>query len=377
MALFRARTARSAADPAPQRGAQPQGGASVAGSAPPSASRAAHAASAAAPPPAVAHALGDAWPSGSAASALPVAPEAAAVGIEVRRFAGPADYVGRVRLRVAHVTDIHVGRVTPMRVQHAAVAAVNALEPDLVVVTGDFVCHSQLYLDALEEVMKGYRAPVAAVLGNHDYWSGADAVRRALLRAGVEVLANAHTTVTLRGERLQLVGLDDAYTGHADRAAAVRGLRADVPSLGLSHIAEEADGLWRAGVPLVLAGHTHAGQVTFARLHELSIGKLAGHRYVHGLYGTRRPAAAPDGAVYVGAGIGAAVMPLRLGERGRREVTVFELGASPGDFSEHHAEQSALPGRRPTRAQVERRQRAVFAKELKREAAARRRSDGG
>jgi predicted MPP superfamily phosphohydrolase len=308
--------------------------------------------------------------------ALAVIPEAVAAGIEVRRFAGPADYVGRLRVRVAHVTDIHVGRVTPMRVQHAAVAAVNALEPDLVVVTGDFVCHSQLYLDALEEIMASYRAPVVGVLGNHDYWSGADAVRRALLRAGVEMLANAHTTITLRGERLQLVGLDDAYTGHADRWAAVRGLRADLPSLGLSHIAEEADGLWRAGVPLVLAGHTHGGQVTFARLHELAIGKLAGHRYVHGLYGTRRAASAPEGAVYVGAGIGAAVMPLRLGERGRREVTVFELGAPVGEFAEHHAEQTALRGRKPSPAQVERRRLAVFAKELKREAAARRRIGG-
>ena len=112
-----------------------------------------------------------------------------------------------------------------------------------------------------------------AVLGNHDHWSGAEEVRHALERGGVEVLRNRHTTITLRHERLQVVGLDDAYTGHARRDEAVKGLRHDLPSIALSHIAEEADGLWRHGVPLVLSGHTHAGQVTLARLHEFAVGR--------------------------------------------------------------------------------------------------------
>lgn len=287
--------------------------------------------------------------------------------IELRRFAGPAihgEQLGRP-LRIAHLTDMHVGRVTPMRIQRAAVALANAENPDLVVITGDFVCHSQEYLDALEEVMRGFNAPVVGVLGNHDYWSGAREVRHALRRANVELLENVHTTITLRGERLQLVGLDDAYTGHADRAKALKGLRRDLPSLGLSHIAEEADGLWAHGVPLVLAGHTHAGQVTLAGLHELAIGRLAGHRYVHGLYGTRT-SRAPKGALYVGAGIGASVMPLRLGERGRREVTMFELGVVPGHFDEHHGEQPALPGRAPSPEVKQKRQLAVQKKEEKR-----------
>jgi hypothetical protein len=148
-------------------------------------------------------------------------------------------------------------------------------------------------------------------------------------------------------------------------------MRKDLPTLGLSHIAEEADGLWRAGVPLVLSGHTHGGQVTVARLHELALGKIAGHKYVHGLYGSRerkgRHHGEAHGAVYVGAGIGAAIMPLRLGDRGKREVTMFELGAQPGDFAEHHEEQEPLEGRKPTPEQTERRAAAVIRKRLLRE----------
>jgi len=287
--------------------------------------------------------------------------------IAVRHFAGPSSFVPQLDgLRIAHLTDIHVGRVTPMAIQNAAVALTNEAKPDLVVITGDFVCHSQKYLDQLEALVRGFKAPVLGVLGNHDHWSGADEVRAALKRGGVEVLDNAHTVLTLRHQQLQVLGLDDAYTGHADRERALKGLRADLPTLGLSHIAEEADRLWARGVGLVLSGHTHAGQVTLARLHELAIGHLAGHKYVHGLYGSRQRETAPGGAVYVGAGIGASVIPFRLGERGRREIAIFELGTEPGTLDEHHEEQLPLKGRAPGPELVAKRNAAVHKRREKR-----------
>ncbi|MEM6990717.1 MAG: metallophosphoesterase [Myxococcota bacterium] len=281
----------------------------------------------------------------------------------VRRFAGPHMHVDQLdHIRVAHLTDLHVGRITPMAVQYRAVDIANAAHPDLVVMTGDFVCHSQEYLDALIDVVQRVHAPVLCVLGNHDHWAGGDEVRWALRKGGAEVLDNAHTTITVRHQPIQIVGLDDAYTGHADRAAATKGLRRDRPVLGLSHIAEEADALWTFDVPLVLSGHTHAGQVTWARLHELWLGRVYGHRYVHGLYGRRGEA----GAVYVGAGVGASVMPLRLGQRARREVTIFELGQMAGSFEEDHDEQIALPGRPPSEDKRRRRIDQVRRKRMKR-----------
>jgi len=288
--------------------------------------------------------------------------------IELRRFAGPAFHHDQLSapLCVAHVTDLHVGRVTPMAVQMAAVDLVNRQDPDVVVITGDFVCHSQEYLDALTEVIAAYKAPVFGVLGNHDHWSGAAEVRRALRKGGAEILDNASTIITLEHERLQLVGIDDAYTGHADIPRAIKGLRPDVATIALSHIAEEADRLWHHGIPLVLSGHTHAGQITLARLNELALGRMVGHKYIHGLYGTRDEPP-PAGAVYVGAGIGAAVIPLRIGERARREVTLFELGYRPGLFDEHHGTQEALPGRPPSEKTMAQRALAVAKKQARRE----------
>lgn len=291
--------------------------------------------------------------------------------IELRRFLGTARHAEQLgHLRVAHLTDQHFGRVTPLAVQEAAIELTNDQRPDLVVMTGDFVAHSQRYLDQLVATLAKLEAPAIAVLGNHDHWSGADEVARALDRAGVQLLRNQHTVVTLRHEPLQVVGLDDSYTGHADVERATKGLDPRLPTLGLSHVAEEADALWRHGVPLVLSGHTHAGQITLARLNEIALGKLVGHKYVHGLYGTRRPVELePAGAVYVSAGIGASVMPLRVGERGRREIAVFELGCEAPLVDEHHAEQPALPGRKPSEKLQEKRRRQNEAKMWRREVA--------
>jgi len=292
--------------------------------------------------------------------------------IRLRRFAGPREYTfGMTPLRIVHLTDLHVGVVTPWSVQLEAMERANAQNPDLIVITGDFVCHSQLYLDQLTDLTSRLRGPVVGVLGNHDYWAGADEVAHALDRGGVQLLRNQNTTITLRNQKLQIVGVDDAYTGNADKNAAVCGIDPKIPVLGLSHIAEEADGLWKRGVPLVLAGHTHGGQITVARLHEIAIGRLFGHKYVHGLYGSRHPDRnnpdSPHGAVYVSAGIGASVIPLRFGDRGHREIAIFELGAQPGAFDEHHAEQPALLGRKPSEKVQQRRAEQVEKNKIQRE----------
>ena len=289
--------------------------------------------------------------------------------IRVRRFAGPAEYAGAMEpIRIAHLTDQHVGRITPLAIQREAVDLTNAEQPDLVVITGDFVCHSQLYLDQLVELVRAFRAPVIGVLGNHDHWAGADEVAAALRRGGVEVLRNDSTIITIRQQHLQIVGLDDAYTGHARIDKAVAGLRRDLPALALSHIAEEADHLWKCGIPLVLAGHTHGGQITVARLHEIAVGKIGGHKYVHGLYGTRQPhrGAVVTGAVYVGAGIGASVIPIRIGERGKREITIFEFGRRPGEFEEPDREQAPLTGRAPSPEKMRRRAEKVIRRRTRR-----------
>jgi uncharacterized protein len=255
--------------------------------------------------------------------------------IRLRHFAGHYNYSEQLssNIRVAHITDQHVGRVTPLKVQYQAIELALEKDPDIVVLTGDFVCHSELYLNDLTEVMKKIDRPTFAVLGNHDHWTNASAVKAALSKGGIEVLENAHTTIRIRNDFLQLVGIDDAYTKNADVKKATKGMKKNIATLGLSHIAEEADKFWLKNVPLVLSGHTHGGQITVAKLHELILKKVVGHKYIHGFYGQRH-LGYPYGAVYVSAGIGAAVMPIRMGEKGKREIAIFELGAQSDELFE-------------------------------------------
>ena len=96
--------------------------------------------------------------------------------IELRRFAGTLRHAQQLTtpLRIAHVTDQHVGRVTPMRVQMAAVELINERRPDLVCVTGDFVCHSQAYLDALSALIKPFNVNVASLVSMFTVLIGGD-----------------------------------------------------------------------------------------------------------------------------------------------------------------------------------------------------------
>jgi 2',3'-cyclic-nucleotide 2'-phosphodiesterase (5'-nucleotidase family) len=137
-------------------------------------------------PPRLAEAAAWAARTGARRGVRALSEDKAPFGIQLRRFAGPLAYRNTIwaHLRIAHLTDLHVGRITPFAVQRAAVEMTNAEKPDLVVLTGDFVCHSQLYLDQLIEVVSRFRAPTVAVLGNHDYWSGADEVERRASQRG-------------------------------------------------------------------------------------------------------------------------------------------------------------------------------------------------
>ncbi len=287
-----------------------------------------------------------------------------AYGFRVRSFLGPQAFHENVsRLRVAHFTDLHFGRITPEAAQEEAVSLVLAGKPDICVITGDFVCYSQLYLDQLVKVLSKLDVPTFAVLGNHDYWSGSEEVARALRKTNVELLKNENTKISIRGEHIQICGLDDTYTGHGDYDATLKGLDPKYATIALTHVPEDADRFWERGVKMVFAGHTHAGQITLARLNEIAIGKFAGHKYVHGLYGNR----ATYGALYVGAGVGSGVVPMRIGDRGKREVAFFEFGRDAHVEGEHHTEQPPAKGRKPTPKLLQKRQAYVEKRLLKRE----------
>jgi len=221
------------------------------------------------------------------------------------------------RVRVVQLTDLHVGRNTPMPRLQEAVALAQRARPDVVVMTGDYVNRSLDQLPRLRQLVLALPRPCLATLGNHDHWSGAAAVRAALTRAGVQVLTNASTVVRGGGWELTVVGIDDGYTSHH----AVRQAFARVPrprdTLVITHYPEVAPTVARFGGRLILSGHTHGGHLDVPVVTR-GLARLAGHRYIGGWYtvGAAR--------LYVNVGIGAAKVQVRTG-RAAPEVAVFDL----------------------------------------------------
>jgi len=204
------------------------------------------------------------------------------------------------RVRVARLTDLHVGFGTAASVLDAAVLRCREASPDLVVLTGDYVNRTTVYLPELRKLLARLPRPCVATLGNHDHWSDGSAVREALAAEGVDVLSNAHTRLRLGGEHLTVVGVDDGHTGHADPKRAF------------------SDGVAAHGGRLVLAGHTHGGQFDLGSVTDAML-RAAGEPYAAGWYDLDRT------RLYVNAGVGGAVIGTRLGPRATPEVALFDL----------------------------------------------------
>jgi hypothetical protein len=171
--------------------------------------------------------------------------------------------------RIAQITDIHVGPTIRRGYLQRIVNKVNALQADLIAITGDVVDGDVPSLRAHVAPLQGLKARegVALVLGNHELYSGAPAWVQEFRRLGMQVLLNEHFVVRRESATLAVAGVTDHSTGRffaemaCDPHAAIRGEgeSADVRVL-LAHQPVTAPAGSDAGYHLALHGHTHGGQ---------------------------------------------------------------------------------------------------------------------
>lgn len=223
-------------------------------------------------------------------------------------------------LRVAQLTDLHVGTLTPVERIRAAIDAANAFEPDLVVLTGDYVAHDKRGIGLMREQLGGLTAPTVAVLGNHDHWVDAQGAAAALAKHGYAVLQNENTTLTLRGEPFTVLGVDDLVTQNAEPAKAMKGARPG-SRIVLAHAPKTADILRLFGKPaLVLTGHTHGCQVNIPGLSWFVMTAIVREPYIRGTYQVGKV------QLYVNRGVGNSAPKLRVNSP--PEVTLAVLRSS-------------------------------------------------
>jgi len=222
-------------------------------------------------------------------------------------------------MRLVQLSDFQEGMWGQSRaLTRRAVACAVSLAPDAVFLTGDFVDRGRWRARGDLFAPLARQAATFAVLGNHDHArSSADttALVEGLRAQGVTVLNNAHAWLQWRGERRMIVGVDDYATAHTDFLAAITGIPRDTQLLVLlTHVPDVVDFVPAGWFPLVLAGHTHGGQV---RIPHLPWADGARGSYRRGWYDS-------NGALlYVNRGIGMSNVPVRFGAS--PEVTLFVL----------------------------------------------------
>lgn len=276
-----------------------------------------------------------------------------AVGIEpmllthVKRYAlTPPHWPAGLKLRVVALADIHACRpwMTPERIA-ALAAEANALQPDLIVLLGDYTAGTRLVTGWVRvaewaEALSGLEAPlgVFSILGNHDWWTdvraqraeaGPTQSRQALEHVGIPVLENDVVRLEKDGQGFWIAGLADqlallpnkakarhSFQGFDDLDGTLAKVANSEPIILLAHEPDIFTKVpWR--VSLTLSGHTHGGQV---RLFGYSpvVPSAYGNRFAYG------HVVENDRNLIVSGGLGFSIMPVRFGVR--PEILQIDLG---------------------------------------------------
>jgi uncharacterized protein len=256
-------------------------------------------------------------------------------------------------LRIAQLSDIHIGGYMPRGQVARAVALTNELHPDLTVMTGDFITGVNDPLETCIAELARLQAPLGVwgCNGNHEIYAQAEATAAALFqRYGMRLLRQENTVLRWNGAELNLIGVDyqRQRSPGGFRMPMIAGIeplvRADIPNILLSHNPNSFPRAAEAGIQLSLAGHTHGGQVKveildrqwsaarfmtpfIAGLYSLPLnvapGSLAAHSASQSIAPTTATAPAALSYLYVNRGLGTIGAPVRLGVP--PEITLLTL----------------------------------------------------
>jgi predicted MPP superfamily phosphohydrolase len=246
--------------------------------------------------------------------------------------------------RIAHVTDIHYNIAAGAGFLERVVARTNALDPDIVALTGDFIGHNPENLHRCMALLSDLRAPdgLWATRGNHDHNTSYEHFVRECRDAHIHFLENRH--VVLKPSRCRipgiafphhheicspivLAGVGDLWEGVCSPGQALEGADSSLPTILLSHNPQAAELLVDGQrADLVLSGHTHGGQIrvlgrTFKAFSDGSL------KYVSGLVET------PRTRVYISRGVGTSAFRLRW--NCRPEIALIRLVRDESPPGEH------------------------------------------
>lgn len=223
----------------------------------------------------------------------------------------PQNLIG---LKIAQITDLHVGPTIQKGFVERVVNITNAHQPDIIAVTGDLVDGNVQHLQEQTAPLRNLKARygVFYVTGNHEYYWGAPQWIDECVRLGMIPLLNEHRVVQIGNTQLVVAGVTDASQKDSDPRLALKNSPAGAIRVLLAHQPKTCDLAQKAGFHLQLSGHTHAGQ-----FFPWSIFVRFAHKFYKGLNRLEQL------WVYVGRGTGYWGPPIRLGVS--PEVGILEL----------------------------------------------------
>jgi hypothetical protein len=202
--------------------------------------------------------------------------------VEVRLHRLPEAFNG---FRIAQISDIHFGPYMSKEGVERGLRIAQALRPELLVLTGDFVSHPIGKANGIEGahhaepcadlLAKWKDTPMLTILGNHDHWNDADIVAGALTDRGIRVLRNESTPIERAGARLWIAGVDDPLVGAADMPKTLQGIPSSETTVLLAHEPDYADYAAIFPVDLQLSGHSHGGQVRLPGVGPIVLPEMA------------------------------------------------------------------------------------------------------
>lgn len=225
--------------------------------------------------------------------------------------------------RLTLIADIHSSVFMTKEDMVRYVKAINEIGSDLIVMPGDFVNSMVEEVYPFADAFSELRAPygVYGSLGNHDFFTDVEAVAREVDACGVKLLRNDKISIEKNNARIQLLGVDD--TGSARKAAllfdkVVSGTDSDIPRILLCHRPYFFEQAAERNLDLILSGHTHGGQIVFAKIGPTIIAPArVVSPYVAGLYTLQKS------QMYVTRGLGTVGIPVRI--NCPAEITVITL----------------------------------------------------
>jgi len=210
--------------------------------------------------------------------------------------------------RIVQISDIHLYPLTTVELVDQAVRMANELNPDLIVLTGDYVWHEvEVIFDLMPSLARlNAKHGVISCLGNHDLWTDVNVVSEAFRQVGMPLLVNQGISISVGSDILYLASLDDGWSGNPDLSAAMEGWPEGAPTVLLMHEPDLATKYSQdQRINLQLSGHSHGGQVRFPFMGALILPYLS-WKYPMGLYDV-------NGMwLYTNRGLGTTNIPLRV-----------------------------------------------------------------